>query len=736
MEPLSITENRSKTNGQADVAVFLKSLVKAKKDLSLYPPTNPVVTESVNNLIHLLKETFVSWGTIEILVGKEGLFVNGADATRACSGAEDFCLLLYKRGLRRLTLNVKISRDEMRGLLEILNMKVEDIAGRGGIEKLMRELGITSAYAEGASELTIIDAAGLEADADFLGDLKGLNEGEVEQLRSPESFSRTFIRAAEGDVATLKRLKSILGNPQLLSKLLEKFAIQIRTSDRQQDPAKRVENLLKILRSIGTAIVAVPSQDERLRYMQNLAISVLGLSAEVRKELVIHGLVPNLVLTRVESDILSRFPVSDLASALLQNFVVSGVVSVMQSYFRNLDFAQVDRLALVDALRAGLAENGMLDAETDSFLSEEETPAEAPTARGEDADDVSGESVPEIEGYPAEKILFRKGERIASLRSLVEEFEAPIEDVMLIPLLELMRHEEVPANHKELVAQAKSYMAHFLEKEDYENAALLIRGLQAEWKEKKRFFSQAQIDPLKAAIDEFLSEENIRKLIDKFREINKEHPCFEKLVRYFDTLGGPAIRALIQALEDEESRHVRLLICEAVAMIGDKSMPEVIRIIDHPTWYVVRNAISILGQTGRPDSVPSLRKALAHSDIRVRREVLKALASIRSGEAIEVLCSSLREDDMEMCRAALGWIATIETERAAPAVKRLLEGRKIWKRDIDFLKRAIEILGNGPPEEVTDFLRGLAQTKSFFRRKKASTIRSAAHAALRRMTGE
>lgn len=737
-DPPSAPGTCSKTDTALKAEAFVNSFIKAKKDLLLYPAGNPVVVQSIEKVLRLSKGDGSQENVVELIAEKDRLSVNGVEVGPKDPRIKDFCLSLYKRGIRKILLDPGIPAEQMRSLLETINVKVEEIAEAGGIEKLAKSKGITYAVVEETGELTIVDGHGLAVSDELVPELEALEDIEfaVEQLEVPENFSRMFVRLEEGDLESLKRIRALLRNPELFARLLEKFAIQLEKLEQEIDPVGRVERLLRILSTIGTAIASLPSDDERAHLLKNLAVSVLGLSANIRTELVNKGLVPHLALKSIESGILSRFPTSQLAGALLENFEMSGgAASLIQSYFGNLELNRTEKSALAETLRNKLSESDMLTPEVDAVLKVEE--AEPETAIATDRIAVAPhDAVPQIDGYPSEKVLFRDDERSRLIREISREFEAVAADVMTPALLELLSHERAPVNHAALVARARSYMDHFLEERKYKSAATLIKGLQTELEQKKRVFSKMQLEPLSDTVEEYLGNQKMGQLIDVFRELNKESEEFERLVEYFDTLGAPALAALIRSLETEESRHVRLLICQALAQIGDKAITAVAEKVDHPKWYVVRNAVSILGQTGRAGCVPHLRKALSHKDGRVRKEALKALAAIRTDEAVELLCDSLNDGDTSMRKAALGWVAAIEAEQAMPSLERLLGDREKWKQDDETLRLAIEALGNIGSQPAKTLLENLGQTRSLLRRRKATLIRESAAAALRSVEGE
>jgi HEAT repeat protein len=272
-------------------------------------------------------------------------------------------------------------------------------------------------------------------------------------------------------------------------------------------------------------------------------------------------------------------------------------------------------------------------------------------------------------------------------------------------------------------------MEQFLAAKNYEAAARLIRGLRADMERKEEAFSKVQLRTIQEVLDAHLGNRGIKKLINTLRQTKGESEEFEELVTYFRALGPQAIVSLLNALEEEQSRYVRLLICNALSRMGVTGVAPVGERLDHKEWYVARNAASILGQIGVPESVPYLQKALLHGEIRVRKEALKALASIRTPEAVDVLCTCVDYRDIVLCKAALGWVAVIATDRAFPVLERLLTTNNILKMDSEVIRLAIEALSSIGSEPAMALIEKLSHTRHLFRRKKAGYIReTAAHA--------
>jgi hypothetical protein len=711
---------------------LISSLIKAKRDLQLYPAGNAAVTESLQKLVETFQKEYKDEEVIELLVQKDRLSINGVEVDTKDGRTKDLTLSLFRRGVKKLLIDPSIPLEEIEILLGVLNLPKEKIAVAGGIEKISKSRNIIHAVFEETADLTVLDGDGFSIPGDIVGELVG-EETEPQQAGSSETFGGLFVRVQAGNQDSIRRLQSLLKKPTNFSRVLEKFALQMQKVDEQFDPVSRVERMLNVLRTINTAAGQLPSQEERSELIQNLAMSVLNMSANIKTELVSEGLVPNLALKSIESDILSMFPVTELADVLLENLEMSGATtSVVQSYFNDLNLPESGKLTLADTLKERLNNSGLLTDELDELLNSRSADSNVLLA---ERDIVYPEgATSKMAGYPADKVLFIKDER-AQLREIVaEEFRVPLPEVMMPALLELMRYETNPAHHALLIAKARLHMEFFLKNKDFQKAAAFLNALREEYKQKEATFSADELQPLRMILNEYCSESRVYELVSILRTAHAESADFERLVQYFNTIGAPAISSLMHSLEDEHSRHARLLICKALAQSGEKNIVAIAETLKHQKWYVVRNTISILGQTGSPACVPYLRPLLKHQDIRVRKEVLRALAAIRSGEAVELLCLAIQDEDEGISKAAVGWAAAIEAEEALPVLQKMFDGPDVLKRDDELLRLAIEALkaiGTGP---AIHLLEGIAQIHSLLRRKKAACLRDQANTALEELS--
>src|SRR6266705_2510973 len=186
-------------------------------------------------------------------------------------------------------------------------------------------------------------------------------------------------------------------------------------------------------------------------------------------------------------------------------------------------------------------------------------------------------------------------------------------------------------------------------------------------------------------------------------------PVLEGLSRL---LGAPKHRAAaVAALQRGGAAGVEVLmdVLAAAPTVGErravfdalKHMTEgtdqLVHMLEHSQWFVVRNVAELLGELGMDDAVPALGKCLDHEDERVRKAVGLALAKIGTRSAAEPLRRALRDRSQEVrMQVAVGIGGRKSSALAMPLVVAMEE-----EKDEAVVRELILALGRiGSPDAV------------------------------------
>jgi HEAT repeat protein len=200
--------------------------------------------------------------------------------------------------------------------------------------------------------------------------------------------------------------------------------------------------------------------------------------------------------------------------------------------------------------------------------------------------------------------------------------------------------------------------------------------------------------------------------------------------RLLSVLGDSMIDPLLEVLADEQDMTSRKALIELISSSAHDYIPELgARLTDH-RWYLVRNVVAILGSTHSSEALPFLQRTLRHSDARVRRETIRALAGIRGPLAGSMLAAALNDADAQNVQAAARYLGLVGAMSAVPALEQVALGESLGNHETPVRVEAIGALAKlGSPTSVA-VMNELTRKKGLFGGGQPREIRDAALAAI------
>jgi hypothetical protein len=190
--------------------------------------------------------------------------------------------------------------------------------------------------------------------------------------------------------------------------------------------------------------------------------------------------------------------------------------------------------------------------------------------------------------------------------------------------------------------------------------------------------------------------------------------------------GADAVEVLVDRLVSAPTVAERRGVFDALRQMTEGT-GQLIQMLDHREWFVVRNVAELLGELGMDDAIPALARKLAHEDERVRKAAGLALAKIGTRSAAEPLRRALRDKSADVrMQVALGIGGRKSVALAMPIVVALGE-----EEDENVERELILALGRiGSPDAVQALIK-VAQPAGRIFGRKPSGLRLAAVEALR-----
>jgi HEAT repeat protein len=190
--------------------------------------------------------------------------------------------------------------------------------------------------------------------------------------------------------------------------------------------------------------------------------------------------------------------------------------------------------------------------------------------------------------------------------------------------------------------------------------------------------------------------------------------------------GADAVELLIERLVAAQSIGERRAVFDALRQMSE-GRGQLIQMLTHHQWFVVRNVAELVGEMGMEQAVPALAKQIEHDDERVRKAVALALAKIGSGSAAEPLRRALRDKSAEVrIQVAVGVGGRRSSSLAMPLVVALGD-----EKDETVQRELLLALGRIGTADAVQALIKVAQPAGRLFGRKPSPLRVAAVEGLR-----
>jgi len=208
------------------------------------------------------------------------------------------------------------------------------------------------------------------------------------------------------------------------------------------------------------------------------------------------------------------------------------------------------------------------------------------------------------------------------------------------------------------------------------------------------------------------------------RDLAKE--TREQVSRVLVFFGGGVARRLMERLAEESDAQARKLLSDALIQQGTAATPVLIEYLGDERWYVVRNAVAILGELRTQTAVAHFHPLLGHLDVRVRREAIRALTRIGGNDAVEILLQIVQKGDPDLRPHALLSLGAMKNPAAIPTLLRIVGQPDPWVKMSEIKKEAIRALGEIGSADAVPALLAILKRRKLWRRALFDELRAAA----------
>ncbi len=214
--------------------------------------------------------------------------------------------------------------------------------------------------------------------------------------------------------------------------------------------------------------------------------------------------------------------------------------------------------------------------------------------------------------------------------------------------------------------------------------------------------------------------------IENIRILFRESSSSEEIYRYLLLLKEDFIPQMVEILGELEDRKQRRLLCEILAELGRQNVNVFAEALGDARWYLVRNIVMILGMIKEPGAVRHIERVLGHSELRVRREAVRALDGIHTEETKKIFLAVLKDSDLTVRIIALKALRRFRDDDLFQTLKEKATREELRLKPFAEKKEMLETLAAVGGERALPLLSDLFRKRGLIEKDEITGLRASA----------
>lgn len=246
---------------------------------------------------------------------------------------------------------------------------------------------------------------------------------------------------------------------------------------------------------------------------------------------------------------------------------------------------------------------------------------------------------------------------------------------------------------------------------------LLIQSQQEERSPEQRQLASA-------ALDRLLSVEIASLILAQFKEITLNTQQFQRLQKLIVALGMRIAPQLLTLMSKEEDATVRKRLNTLLGKMGEPLLGLLQEMLSSDQWYIVRNAVTLIGDLRLDAGLNALVEVTKHPDQRVRRTLIRSLSMIGGKKSVAPLLKLTQDPVTTLRRPA---VKALGATRSLEAVKPLLKIAQTFDpfaQQVEIRSDAVAALGTLGMKEAIFPLLALARRPNLLRLRQLEEFRA------------
>jgi hypothetical protein len=695
---------------------FVKQLNVTFRAVRLYPKTSELRRDCAAASVVSLNQALREQPLVLLTISREGLMYEGAAIFPESGTFTSFAHDFYGHQLSEVRFHAGCTEEEVLSFLELLDLSSEKIATAGGFAAGLWERNVT--------EITVSEASTVVVDADTSAALQPEAVSEVEGEPwppTPERMDEYVVGAAAGRPRERRLLVRAMSHTQALAGYLRESSSGRGVAPTDAELAARIGMLAH------SADAELPEEREAL--LRALAEAVLELDPELRQRLLTRRLLGEARRDETIAAVIRQMSLDEVMTAILEEIPATDEAreglsrAVRNLALINLSLPREEVLALAgDAMRG----RGMSEADVSSVLA-----GAAPShleARGaiRTSDSEPVESVLRLlDLTPGSAPTHAYDEGVGIVRA--EAAKGLTDGDVLSALVTIATLETRDRELASITALLDESLGLLVDQQEFEAAADAAEALMAVASDPTTGEDhRRRMTDLVRLLSRPEAMRSITSAMRVYRHDSAEHEACRRLLA---ALGSQTISPLLEVMADEADMAARKAIVDLVSGLAAGAVQELGHRVEDRRWYFVRNVVAILGATRDPQALQYLERTLRHADARVRRETIRAAASIRDARSDAMLIGALADADAANVQLAARYLGTMGTRGSVQALEQVARGEGRGNRENGPRIDAIEALGRIGDQSSVSVLEDIERQRGLIAGR-TRDVRAAATAAL------
>lgn len=702
-------ERREEERAPEAVERFVKQLLVAHKAAKLYPSASDIPQEAASDLLVMLRDLLREQPDLRFQVAKDSLLYNGLPVLPGLRPFEVLVREFYHRNLAELRFHAGVTPREVVSFLRVLQEPVEAITNAGGFEQLLWDLQVDGITVRVVST-KIVDTELTNESTPVPGEEWPPSHDRIDELIDMAYGARPR------DQRMLVRFAQ---SPRLVSRYLNELASGGRGG-------RPLTNLIagKVVSLAHVALAEL--SDDQPALFRSIAEALLSLDPDMRRDVLVEKLLPDSRVDDAVASVMRQFEIGELCKALVEGMGPDPVSrDGISRAIRNLAVISSQPKDEVFAAAASAMSEAGMEQQAIAAVLEGAAPTQLKVREDKTEHPNNLDSILRLVDL-APVAAETHSEELAELRA--EVADGVSDGDILVGIVTLVTIERRADMFGSLMGIVDDGLGLLLEWGEYADAAAAAAALAA--LKGDETLDEGQHERIRLALAGMASQKHMGAVAAAMRLHVPGTPEHEACTQLIGTLGGVTIAPLLEVLAAEKDMAARKALVDIVSTMASEHIGELGERTSDSRWFFVRNVIAILGSTRSAAALPHLNRTLRHNDERVRRETIRAVASIRDRLAEEMLVAALSDDDGQNVALAARYLGSLGVRSALPALAMAARGEGRGNRDTASRVEALEALGKIGTPEARSAIQDVARHRGILRTGRTREIQIAAEAAL------